>query len=468
MPRPRKDGKPAARAVRLGKRRVATAGRPWQAKGYAPTPGAPYGRVAYLNANTERWTSAVPIEGQTLDEKFDEIERWLDQGVALGRGGSGAAEVDGDQTAASTRRDIAGLVVLYLAWLVKNGRSPDYIANRRSLINKWVLPVIATLLVADWGPEASLDVISNAREHLSPSRLQDLGSVLSGLRATAHRKRPGGRWLSPDDNPLDGVGYASAGGTQGASAKYVPPHRRPETEMVPKAISAAAESGRWEWLPDVISVAAFCALRQGEQLGLRAVDVDLRERVLDVNGVWLTSPSGKRAGQGKVRVGQRRAYTKNGKRRTAPYAASQHEVLRRRVAIAFGLPEDAHNETLVRRVDAERAARAALTKTGDWRDAAVPAIAEPWLFPGEDGLPPSREQFNGAWRAVRDAIGWNRSIPYRTLRHHAILWWKANVPDLTWADIADWSGHTVKTLEAYYIIPSENATKKARASLDKL
>jgi hypothetical protein len=54
---------------------------------------------------------------------------------------------------------------------------------------------------------------------------------------------------------------------------------------------------------------------------LRPIDVDLRHRELDINGVWETPPNGKRAGQGKVRVGQRKLHPKNRKRRMTPYAA---------------------------------------------------------------------------------------------------------------------------------------------------
>ena len=34
--------------------------------------------------------------------------------------------------------------------------------------------------------------------------------------------------------------------------------------------------------------------------------------------------------------------------------------------------------------------------------------------------------------------------------------------------IADWPGHDVRTLQAYYVIPSEQAAKPARGRLDQL
>jgi hypothetical protein len=400
MARPRKDGKPAEPAVRTGRLRQTPTGRRWRVSAYAPTPGAPFGRVVYIRPGTSKPTSGVPVNGQTLDEKFEEIEGWLDQEAARG-----TQPADDAQPGTRPRRDLNALGDLYLDSLAAKGRDPDYIANRRSLLKVWVRPVIGHVLVDDWDSDASQKVIDNARAHLAAASLGDLRSTLSGLRSTAHRKRAGGRWLSLDEDPLEDVSYAAGVGRQGASPKWVPPHKRPETAMVHKAIGAAAEVGRWEWLPDAIRTGGFCAARLAEQLGLRAVDVDLRGRALDVNGVWKTPPSGKRAGQGKVRVGRRAPHPKNRKRRTTPYLGSMHEMLRRRVALALGMPEGTDTEVLAAMLDEERERRAELTSTGDWRDAEVPATEEPWLFPAEDGVPPTAEQFNDAWHVVRDAIG---------------------------------------------------------------
>lgn len=462
MPRPRKDGKPPARAVRIGRKRTTDTGKTWQVRAYDPTDGAPYGRVVYIRPGSDNPTSSVPADGESLDDVFERVERYLDQGVALA-GTPTAADTD-----TSSRRDITALSALYLNWLRLGGRDAGYIANRKSLITKWIIPVIGTLLVANWGPEESARVIENARPNIGAARLNDLGSVLSGMRATAHRKRPGGRWLSPDENPLEGVSYGRSAGKQGASSKWVPPHRRPATDMVLKAIGSAGELGRWEWLPDAIGLSAFCASRQGELLGFRAVDVDLDAHDLDVNGAWATPPSGQRAGQGKVRVGHRKPHPKNGLRRTTPYLGSQHDMLRRRAALALGLPASTAVEALARLIRDERERRAAMTATGDWRDADVPSQEEAWLFPAEDGLPPSKEQFNDAWHVVRDAVQWTHTIPYRNLRHHAILWWKNNLPGIGWETLADWSGHDVRTLQGYYVIASEDATSRARPELAAL
>jgi hypothetical protein len=301
MPRPRKDGKPAARATRIGVERTSGAGKKWRVRSYAPTDGTLYGRVVYLSQTTGKSTSKVPEDGQTLDTVFDQVERALTQRVAMGTGTDGNGQPD------ACRRDICALSEMYLDYLRSKGRDDDYIANRKSILRKWILPSIGSVLVAEWCTEHSQGVITKARAgELGGDRVADLGSTLSGMRMTAWRRRPGGRWLSPDENPMEDVEYGRGATRQGAGRNYLPPQKRPATSSVEEAIQTSAQVGRWVWLPFIISIAAFCALRLGEQLGLRAVDVDLRGRLLDVNGAWSMTPSGHRAGHGKVRVGRRK------------------------------------------------------------------------------------------------------------------------------------------------------------------
>jgi hypothetical protein len=80
MARPRKDGKPAARAVRSGRERQTESGKRWRVRAYEPTAGAPYVRVVFIHPDTGKPTSGVPEDGQSLDEKFDQIEKWLAAG----------------------------------------------------------------------------------------------------------------------------------------------------------------------------------------------------------------------------------------------------------------------------------------------------------------------------------------------------------------------------------------------------
>lgn len=461
MVRPRKDGRAPVRAIRIGTLRTSASGRTWRVRSYGPTPTAPRGRVVYINPATCRLTSKAPPVGASLDEMFDQVERHLDQKVAMGTPVDEGGRVDPGR-----RRDLNALSQMYLDYLRLRARDQSYIANRRSQITKWILPAIGAVLVADWDSAHSQAVIRAARDGgLSPARVEDIGAALSGMRKTAWRRREGGRWLSRDEDPMEEVEYGRGATLQGAGRNYTPPQRRPETDSVEAAIAAAGHLGRWFWMGTIISVAGYCALRLGEQLALRAVDVDLVDRLLEVNGTWAVPPSGRRAGQRGVRVGYRKPHPKNRMRRTAPYRGSQHDMLVRLCALALEMPEHA-TAGAVAAIDVERARRAAMARSGDWREVSVPAADECWLFPGEGGCPPTREQFNDTWHVIRDACRWPSSIPYKNLRHHAALWWRTQ--GFAWETIAAWDGHDVQTLMAYYLVALEEATKKARSTLDLL
>lgn len=340
MARPRKDGRPCARPIRIGTERTSAAGKKRRARSYGPTVTAPHGRVVYITSATERWTSKVPEAGRTLDQVFDEVERYLNQGVAMV-----TPTGDDGMPDASQRRDINALATLYLAYLTKRGRDADYVANRKSQLRKWILPEIGSVLVADWGTEHSQSVIQKARAgDLSPARVEDIGVCLSGLRKTVWRRRTGGRWLSRDDDPMEEVEYSRGATQQGASKNFIPDQKRPATSSVEKAIQTAVFVGPWAWMLEIIRLAGYCAPRLGEQLGFRGIDVDLRDRLLDINGTWTVPPSGLRAGRGKVRVGRRKPSPKNNMRRSAPYRGSQHDMLVRLCALALAQPEDTQTE----------------------------------------------------------------------------------------------------------------------------
>lgn len=431
MGRKRLDDKPASTAVRIGKTRPWLEGaRSHAIRAYGPTPSCPTGRVVFPDLETGKKSSARPDRkaNQTLDELFDSIERHLDLKVVVSMNvPPETATVDAP---AGTRRDIRALGERYIAHLKACGRDDAYIKGRESILGKWVYPVVGDLLVQQWGPTESWKVIRRVwNESGSRWRARDTGSTLSGLRATAQRMERGVRWMDPNENPLEGVSYEVRPDVQGASPRYVDKKHRPSTKQVKAATHAAEEHGRWVWMPDIITIAAFEAPRQSEQLALRPWDVDFAQRELDINGRWKIASSGRSAGRTKVRTGTRVPLTKNGTRRTTPYLGSQEESLARLVARSLELDETTPVEVLRERIEAERERRSGKTKSGDWRDYQEEPEKETWLFPGEDGVPPTREQFNTAWHAVRDACGWPTYIPYRNLRHHAINWWKANIKE---------------------------------------
>lgn len=450
MARPRKDGTRAAQAIRIGRERVTAEGRRWNLRALAPTTGAPHGRITFIPTGISRPTTRTPRPGQTLDELFDHYEALLDAHVAVGA-----------STTEEGARTIAALGELYLADLTHRGRSDDYIANRRCIIGKWITPLIGSVLVENWDTTHSTKVIQAARAGVGGARVEDVGSTLSGMRTSARRKRDGHRWLSPTEDPLEGVAYTRKATQEGAGRNYVPPALRPSEEAWEKAKVAAAEVARWDWMADIIDLAGNNGPRLAEQLGLRAIDVDLVEEQLDINGRWIvarkaTTPGGRRHGH-------REPGTKNGKHRVAPLYGNQLSRLTRRCAIALGLPEDSDREVVAAAIDAERHRRAACVRSGDWRDYEPASQAEErWLFPGEDGVPPTKEQFNDAWHRVRDASGWSPHIPYKNLRHLAVARYRRF---FDYDDIAPWTGHDVKTLMSYYILPAEGALARARKVL---
>lgn len=450
MARPRKDGSRAAQAIRVGRQRVTAEGRRWNLRALAPTQGAPYGRITFIPTGKSSTTTRTPRPGQTLDELFDHYETLLDAQVAVGA----ATDDEGART-------IAALGRLYLNDLRDRGCSEEYIGNRRCIIGKWITPRIGQVLVEHWDTTHSTKVINTARGEVGAARVEDIGSTLSGMRTSAQRKRDGHRWLSPTENPLEGVSYSRKATQEGAARNYVQPALRPSEEAWNKAKVAATEVGRWAWMSDVIDLAGNNGPRLAEQLGLRAVDVDLAGQQLDVNGRWIVERTA--ATPGARRRGHRSPGTKNGKHRVTPLYGSQVPGLTRRCAIALGLPEDSDRDTVQEAIDAERHRRSARVRSGDWRDYQPASPTEEcWLFPAEDGVPPTKEQFNDAWHRVRDASGWSSHIPYKNLRHLAVARYRRF---FDYDDIAPWTGHDVKTLMSYYVLSADDALARAQSIL---
>ena len=454
MPRPRKDGQPPRPAKFVGKRRTTAGGKGWNVRAYESTPtnGA---RIDYIPPGEERKTSRKVKDHEDLFDLFRQFERMADRQIAPPR----------ETTRDGVRRDMTALGRLYLDHLRALGRSDGYIANRSCIINRWIVPTIGSVLVTDWSTEHSLAVFNAAIGNVGPSRVNDIRSTLSGMRAAAHRKRPGGRWLDPAEDPLEDTSFGTgAPKTTGQDRRYVPVHLRPSEEAVKAAIRAAGNVRTFVWMPRIIQVASFEAARLGEQLGLRAIDVDFDFRNLDINGSWAV------ARKAEDQAAPRRRYrkeTKNRTRRSTPFAESRRADLLVDCRRALGLPEDTSEADVVAAIQSERARRALLTRSGDWRDYEEDPAKEPWLFPDESGVPPTKERFNAEWRKVRDAAGWAVRIPYKNLRHHAIQRWH-RLLGLDYEDIAPWSGHDYRTLEAYYRIPSQDAASRARSVLDKM
>jgi len=160
-------------ALRSGKLRDNEQNRGWRAKLYGPTAKMRYHRVAYKNPVTKEWIYTTVADGASADDAFDEIEMKLNHEVAL-------------PAARSKAPTMSDLAVRYLEWLRLTSRDETYIRKVENLLDVWVLRRHGDLEVRRWSSHSSLTWIAAAREaSRSSSRIEDLGSALSGLRSTA-------------------------------------------------------------------------------------------------------------------------------------------------------------------------------------------------------------------------------------------------------------------------------------------
>jgi hypothetical protein len=246
--------------------------RPWRVTAYVPDARYPYGRVRFKQP-CGGWTQRVPKPGQTVDDVFDEVE-------------NGLGDVNLTHKA-PVRRDVNALADRYDEWMVENLEDTT-ITKNRNILSKWIRPSIGQVLVTDWAPEHTRKV-RQAVGHLSKSRVEDVGTVLSGLRTIAHEKTMGGRWLAETENPMAGVSFTKKQKTTGQHERYVEPSKRPTDKQVAAALEVSRIRGDIigvPTLPLLTGIACKVGLRQGENFALHGVDVDELARLLDVNGSW--------------------------------------------------------------------------------------------------------------------------------------------------------------------------------------
>ena len=160
-----------SKAYLQGRPRDAAPGkRPWRVRAYSPGLASHEdGRLQ--RAETGRLATRTPDDGQTLEQLFDLVERALGQNVAL--------------TRTSNARDLNALSDRYLEWLRGQGRDPDYIDNRRSLLNKWLLREHGDVPVVKWGPQLSLRVIAAARKSVGATAWRTSASPCPGCARQA-------------------------------------------------------------------------------------------------------------------------------------------------------------------------------------------------------------------------------------------------------------------------------------------
>lgn len=441
----------AATPVRLGKKRGDK--RPWQVKAYEPTKAYPRGYVHYKDAQDGKWHVERPLPDETLDEAFDRVEAAVDTSVTLRA-----------TTPSGQQRTMSVLADRYIQSLRDAGKSPNYIHGRENIADLWVKRfkladgrMLGDLPVSDWTPARSREVITKARATVAPGTVENIGVVLSGMRRVARQRdeETRVRWMSREDDPLEGVTYSRSKAhstVANAHANFIPPKLRPTLPMVRMALEAAERIGpkayacQSDWFPLLLAIAAFTGQRQAEQLALRADDVDLTTRSIDINGRWYYDRQTKRH--------ERRALTKTQEIRVVEYPASIHEALAARVKAA--------------RAEAAERRRAALAAGVTGR--ALDLVSEAWLFPHPvHGVPPTKEQINDLWHLVRDDLGpdaWPTEVLYRNFRHHAATWFMETL-ELTVEEAAALLGDDPDTVRKHYLIPGADLRDKVRALMAK-
>ena len=446
----------SAAPLRIGKARPNAKGtsRTWTVKLYGPTVSYNHYRVAFKDPDTQKWVHRTPESGEDPEVLFARIERAFD---SLEQGGP----------LAILEPTLTDLWERYLAWLQTN-RTDAYVTKVEGLVVGWVLKFDADLPVRLWGPEASNRWVGRMREAgLSPDRVADLGSALSGLRNTAHRKTDDGtRWLAKDDDPLEGVSYSKRVTNEGAHCTWVAPNKRPITTHVESLIALAQTEARWDWMPTQLGIGAYCGLRLSEQMALRAFDIDLVKHKLNIR----CSISWARPKKG-VAMGLKQ--TKTGRARVVPYPASLHEQLVEMVRRSLGL----NNEATIEEITAEQTRLYELE---------IDALDEPLLrtykarpisphehllfIDPQTGLPATKEKFGTEFRRLRALSTWPNNLPWLNARHHAVMWWRqistsdGGAP-VEWKQLASYLGNSYLTLIKHYVRDGEDQQEAMEAIL---
>lgn len=440
--------------------------KPWRVRAYAPSPGFPRGRVVWKDTTTGKPATRTPREHETLADVFDEVERGLGRAVALGG------------RASSRERNLWALAERHYANLAADGRDPDYIYGRRILLEKYFLRQHGDKPVTSWTPALSRKVREFAQANVGALRVEDLGTALSGLRKVAHEPAEGGRWLSPDINPLEGVSF-SKGSPRNTKKKnpdddYIEREFRPDTEAVLCAIEATrrrmARFSEQVGVPELVELSGFAGLRLSEALGVRDVDLVEATGEVHVNGVWL-HPRGM--------LPRRRPETKTGVNRKVPLPASLFDKL-----LALREPARARVPRRAELAGAALERGDVFTETPQGKEPVDTLVGE-WMAEqnhaflfcdARTGWPWQQETFNTEWHRITRATQalaaerpgewkpWPKGVPYMNLRHHTATWWNEEL-ELDWPLIARFLGNSYETCLSHYVRTSRGSVENARQLL---
>jgi|GEM_PF-2904305 len=193
-------------------------------------------------------------------------------------------------------------------WLDPGAHSPrwseSYAERQASYANTWLRPVLEAYRSDQLTPAVAARVISAAVEAgQADTTVESIGAALRGLISWAQAER----YVPTRPDPMAGVGYARKPSHAGESVHHVRSEEVPDTQAVWRLAEAMGDrSARLETLPgstgDVVSpegrwlqplIAGYSRMRLGEQVALRASDVDLDRCLIRVErALSLTRRSG--------------------------------------------------------------------------------------------------------------------------------------------------------------------------------
>ena len=432
--------------------------RGWRAKVYPAVEGGyDYARAKFKDPGSGKWVTRHldPDDAADPEAYLRRLDHALDRRVVV--------------EARTEKTTMAELKVMYLDWLRSQGRDESYIHKVDNLLHVWVTADDGDLPVEQWGPTHTSKWVGAARKKLSASRVEDLGTALSGLKKTAYRRNERGvRLLDPADDPTEGVSTTRSANIEGAHRDYVPPRLRPTSDHVESIESAAATDVQWGWEPTLLRVGTFCGPRLSEQMAFRDIDVDFVNRELLVQNTIRWPKPGRD-------IAMALKPTKTKTRRRTPYVNSLHEPLLVMCRKSLGLAEDATVEEVTAAQQAKRDAKFDALDEAAWKRGLPRPIEadEGLLFIRPDtGLPPTKEQWGDRFRQWRAESTWPAYIPWKNARHHTVSFWRRVLVNehgapADWDVIGLWLGNDPATLQAHYLIPNEDASADARATLDK-
>lgn len=352
---------------------------------YAPSDGERTYRVVARDPSTGQRIFAKRATEDEARERAREIEALVASAVPVRSHEDGA-------------RTVGALADRYVEDHLTS-LSLRYREKQEYLLQRWILPRLADLPIAQWTSADSIAVLASVRrDGRSPALVQDVGVAMRSLVTHARRLR----WLtSHSEDPMWMVSYSMRATVQGAHAQFVARSSLPTDDQCRDLFVAMERRGEPTWAL-AMRLKHRSGLRWGELTALQAGDVDLDSRIVHVRRAVEQGRSGPPALK----------LPKNGQIRTAIFPRS--------------LAEDLHA-----RVD----------------EVTESAGAEGLLFPSRRGELMRRSSFQQVWIKAASDAGWPMRTPLRRSAGYGDggRGWR-------WTGSAQWTPHALRHVAACWML----------------